>query len=89
MKFEYDPAKSVTNKLKHGINFDEAQRLWGNTLLEIPSQYEGESRALFIGLIEDKHWTAVVTRREGAIRIISCRRSRNEEVSWYEGKEAR
>ena len=28
MLFEYDPAKSTTNKAKHGIDFDEAQVLW-------------------------------------------------------------
>ena len=28
MSFEYDPAKSATNKAKYGINFGEAQVLW-------------------------------------------------------------
>ena len=84
MKFEYDSTKSVANKDKHGIDFEEAQRLWGDTLLEIPSQYEREPRFLLIGRIEGKYWTAVATRRDGAFRIISCRRSRNEEVKWYE-----
>ena len=56
----------------------------GDTLLEIPSQYESEPRFLLIGRIEGKYWTAVVTRRDEAFRIISCRRSRNEEVKWYE-----
>lgn len=28
MEFEYDPAKSTTNLLKHGIDFEEAQSLW-------------------------------------------------------------
>jgi uncharacterized protein len=28
MEFEYDPAKSETNKKKHGIDFEEAQDLW-------------------------------------------------------------
>ncbi|MCQ3934736.1 MAG: BrnT family toxin, partial [Gammaproteobacteria bacterium] len=31
------------------------------------------------------HWSAVVTSRGGAIRIISVRRSRDDEVAWYEG----
>ena len=88
MKFEYDPAKSVMNEAKHGIDFEEAQRLWDDALLEIPSPHKEESRSLLIGLIKNKHWTAVITRRNGTIRIISCRRSRNEEVNWYESKEA-
>jgi uncharacterized DUF497 family protein len=88
MKFDYDPEKSLLNKAKHGIDFEEARRLWEGALLEIPSQYEKEPRSLLIGRIEEKHWTAVITRRKGAIRIISCRRSRNEEVGWYANKEA-
>ena len=28
MKFEYDEAKSQANKLKHGIDFVQAQALW-------------------------------------------------------------
>ena len=87
MKFEYDQDKSVANNIKHGIDFEEAQRLWDGCLFEVPSQYEEEPRSLLIGLIDGKHWTAVITRRDGAIRIISCRRSRNEEVRWYEKRE--
>jgi uncharacterized DUF497 family protein len=88
MKFEYDPDKSAANKAKHGIDFVEAQQLWDAELLEIPSQYKEESRALLIGRIKGKYWTAVITHRDEAIRIISCRRSRNEEVNWYEKREA-
>jgi uncharacterized DUF497 family protein len=84
MNFEYDPAKSKSNKAKHGIDFEEAKRLWDSKPLEIPSAYREEHRALLIGRIDDKHWTAVITRRTDAIRIISCRRSRKEEVEWYE-----
>ncbi|MCD1629151.1 MULTISPECIES: BrnT family toxin [Marinobacter] len=32
----------------------------------------------------DKHWSAVVTYREGRIRLISVRRSRKKEVELYE-----
>lgn len=28
MDFEYDPEKSLQNKQKHGIDFEEAQMLW-------------------------------------------------------------
>jgi uncharacterized DUF497 family protein len=36
-------------------------------------------------MIENKHWSAVVTYREDRIRLISVRRSRDEEVALYEG----
>jgi uncharacterized DUF497 family protein len=39
---------------------------------------------LVIGRIKSKHWSAVVTRRDDRTRLISVRRSRNEEVAIYE-----
>ena len=83
--FEFDPAKSQTNLEKHGIDFQEAQRLWRDpNLLEIAAKSDDEPRFLMIGLIDDKHWSAVVTHRNGAIRLISVRRSRRKEVEIYE-----
>ena len=35
--------------------------------------------------IGDKHWSAVITYRNDSIRLISVRRSRDEEVALYEG----
>ncbi len=36
------------------------------------------------GMIDSKHWSAVITYREEDIRIISVRRSRHEEIHIYE-----
>ncbi len=83
--FEFDEAKSQANFSKHGINFIDAQILWHDPmLLEIPAKTADEPRYLVIGLIEGKHWSAVITYRGTAIRIISVRRSRTEEVTFYE-----
>lgn len=83
--FEYDEAKSQANLLKHGISFVDAQALWDDPrLLEIPAKTEDEPRYLMIGLINDKHWSAVITYRGSNARLISVRRSRTEEVSLYE-----
>jgi hypothetical protein len=38
-----------------------------------------------IGKIGETHWSAVVSYSQGAIRIISVRRSRKEEIDIYEG----
>lgn len=86
MAFEYDKDKSAGNKRKHGIAFEEAQALWDDPdFIEIPAKTTGESRALVIGQINGKHWTAVITERGENIRLISVRRSRKEEVAIYEG----
>ncbi|MFC1720183.1 BrnT family toxin [Pseudomonadota bacterium] len=83
--FEFDQSKSKSNCDKHGIVFLEAQALWNDAnLLEIPAQTVDEPRFVVIGKIELKHWSAVVTYRNEIIRIISVRRSRDEEVKLYE-----
>lgn len=83
--FEFDAAKSESNRTKHGIDFAEAQRLWNDPmLLEIPAKTEDEMRFLVIGLIDGKHWSAVMTHRGANIRLISVRRARTEEVALYE-----
>ena len=85
MNFESDPTKSAANLEKHGIDFDEAQMLWGDPdLLEIQAKTVDEPRWLVIGKIAGKHWSAVITYRQEAIRIISVRRSRQEEIELYE-----
>ena len=88
MKFEYDAAKSAENKRKHGIDFEDAQALWEDSaLVEIPARTSEEQRWLLVGKIGEKHWSAVITRRDENIRLISVRRSRNEEVRIYESED--
>lgn len=85
MNFEYDPKKSDSNLEKHKIDFKDAQLLWKDErLLEVELSFPNETRFLCIGKIKDKHYTAVVTHRNSAIRLISVRRSRKEEVYQYE-----
>ncbi len=86
MEFDFDPAKSAANQEKHGIDFVRAQELWQDPArAEVPARTVDESRLLVIGRIDGKHWSAVVTYREERMRIISVRRSRDEEVAIYEG----
>ena len=85
MDFEYDRAKSASNKKKHGIDFIEAQAIWTDIdRLELPGISDDEQRALIIGRISDKCWTAVITHRNDRIRIISARRARVGEIKLYE-----
>lgn len=83
--FEYDPTKSASNLVKHGIDFDHARALWEDPwMLEVPAKTADEPRFLAIGQIEGKHWAAVWTPRGDAVRIISVRRARKEEIDYYE-----
>ncbi len=77
--------KSNSNREKHGIDFDLAQALWvDEDRIEIPAKTQDEPRFLVIGKIDEKHWSAVITYRGENIRIISVRRSRDEEIEIYE-----
>jgi uncharacterized DUF497 family protein len=83
--FEYDERKSKSNLKKHGIDFVDAQLLWLDpNLIVAPANTEDESRYLAVGRIARKYWSAVITYRGENIRLISIRRSRNEEVRIYE-----
>jgi hypothetical protein len=85
MPFEFDPRKSASNHTKHGIDFEQAQQIWDDeAYLEIPARNLDEPRFLVIGKIAEKHWSAVITYRDENIRIISVRRSRDEEIELYE-----
>lgn len=87
MEFEYDPNKSASNKVKHGIDFEEAKHLWDEPVVVAATDAgSDDSRTLVFGTIKGKHWTVVVTEREGRIRLISARRSRKSEEAIYDCK---
>ena len=87
MKFEYDIKKSLSNKQKHGINFEEANLLWNDDkMVEIRTSYEDEDeeRFIIIGKITVKMYAVVTTYRKENIRIISARRAIKKEIEIYE-----
>ncbi len=85
MDFEFDAHKSARNKMKHGIDFIEAQVLWDDPdLIEIPARTSDEPRFLVSGRIAGKHWSAVITYRGDRTRIISVRRAGQKEIEIYE-----
>ena len=85
MVFEYDEVKSQSNKLKHGVDFEEIQELWDDErYVHVPARYAEESRFLVVGKFKDKIWSCVITYRDGTVRIISARRSRRDEEELYE-----
>ena len=85
MEFEYDPVKSEANLVKHGIDFEEAQELWGDPgMIQARSQHPcGEERIVAIAQLGGSCWTAVFTVRGHRVRIISVRRSTPKEASAY------
>ena len=86
MRFEYDQEKSLANKVKHGIDFNEAQKLWSDPeAIVVPAKTVGEeTRYALIGMIRPKCYAAIFTMREQHYRIISVRRCRKKEEHHYE-----
>ncbi len=85
MKFEYDENKSLINKQKHGLDFEEAQALWNDSeAINIQAKSDTETRYAFISKLHEKYWIAFYTPRGDAIRLISVRRAREEEQRIYD-----
>lgn len=85
MDFEFDPAKSQSNKDKHGIDFGEAKALWfDEKRLVAPLETTAEERYIMVAQLRGKCWSTVYTYRNDRLRIISVRRSRDKERQRYE-----
>ena len=85
MNFEFDPAKSAANQLKHGVDFKAARELWEDAdRLEISVNCTVETRWMLLAQMAGWVWAAVFTRRGDNIRLISVRRAREKEKELYE-----
>jgi uncharacterized DUF497 family protein len=84
VKFEWDAVKIVGNEVKHGISLSSATAIWSGPIVTLPSRDPTEPRQLAIGTIEGRHWTVVFTHRGDAFRLISARRSRENEKEIYD-----
>ena len=85
MEFEYDPAKSILNHQKHGIDFEQAQLLWNDeNRVQIPATSDTEPRFGLMARHENKIWIAFFTMRQQATRLISVRRARPKEEQAYD-----
>jgi uncharacterized protein len=67
------------NEAKHGKSLESATAIWSGPVVTLPSKNPGEPRQLAIGTIEGMHWTVVFTPRGNVIRLISARRSLENE----------
>jgi len=82
--FEFDSSKSESNKVKHGIDFYSARKLWNDVnRIEIPARWVDEARFLIIAKFDKEIWTAIYTLRNKRIRIISVRKARDNEKEIY------
>lgn len=85
MDFEWDHNKNRLNIEKHGIDFEDARRIFEGLFWEIPSHqgWHDEDRVLAIGILDGREIVVVYTWRERNRRIISARRARRYERKTY------
>ncbi|MCH6200294.1 BrnT family toxin [Aquiflexum sp. LQ15W] len=82
--FEFDHYKSELNRIKHGIDFNQAQLLWDDpNRIVIPAKTVDEKRYLLIAKFNQSIWSAIFTIRKDMTRIISVRKSRENERAIY------
>ncbi len=89
LRFEWDHAKAVANKRKHGVSFEEAQTIFldeSAMLIDDPDHSRAEERFLLIGLSTGLRTLTVshcYRKAEDVIRIISARKATRKERGAY------
>jgi uncharacterized DUF497 family protein len=84
VEFEYDPEKSHSNKIKHGLDFEEAKQLWDDPFrVVIKATTVDEERWIMVARLTGEYWSVIFTTRKEVIRIISVRKSRENEKAIY------
>ena len=86
--FEWNDAKSASNKRKHGVIFEEAATVFLDPLAAIfddEAHSAEEAREIIVGhSAKDRLLLVSFTERAGAIRIIRARRATKQEREDYE-----
>ncbi len=80
---EWDEAKAASNRIKHGIDFDDAIEVFYGASLLCRSDRNMEERWIAIGESEGRVIAVVFTWRGTTLRIISARRARRNEERAY------
>jgi len=81
----WDERKRAANLAKHGLDFEDANRVYNNPLkLTFESPRKGENRKLDLVTIEDVLLAFIYVERGNSVRAISLRRASRTERSIYE-----
>ena len=90
MRFVYDKRKAASNLRKHGVGFDEATTVFGDTLnvtIPDPEHSVREHRFVTIGFSAASRLVVVChAEEEDVIRIISAREATSHEKKRHESQ---
>ena len=88
LEFEWDPAKAQENSRKHGVTFEEAVTVFGDSMARIfddPEHSSAEPREIIVGYSEKQRLLLVAfTERATRVRIISARPATRRERQSHE-----
>jgi len=88
VEFEWDPKKAAKNLRKHGVSFNEAATVFGDSLgttVPDPDHSVAEDRYITVGMSNRRRLVMVAhTEREEWSRIISARELTRAEKEAYE-----
>jgi uncharacterized DUF497 family protein len=89
IRFEWDEKKNRSNRLKHGISFEEAQTVFlddAALLIDDPDHSDDEARFILLGLSSSLRTLVVChcyRKRSNVIRIITARKADRSERALY------
>jgi len=89
LRFEWNERKSIQNKQKHGVSFEEAETVFSDEyglLIDDPDHSGEEERFLLLGLSATLRMLMVAhcyRKADDIIRIISARKTTRKERDTY------
>lgn len=89
LRFEWDDAKSRSNRRKHGISFEEARTAFldeNARVIPDPDHSDDEERFVLLGLSISLRVLLICHcyRKDEVIRIISARKADRDELKQYQ-----
>jgi uncharacterized DUF497 family protein len=91
VQFAWDEAKAASNLRKHGVDFDDAMRIFldpRRLIAEDQRFHYGERRLHVLGAIDGRILFVVCTWRGGVCRLISARKANARERRRYEASDS-
>lgn len=85
-RYEWDDTKAASNFAKHAVEFEFPVRVFldeARAGFDASRAADGEFRRKAVGAVDGELFTVVYTERQGAVRIISARRSNVKETRVY------
>jgi len=89
IQFEWDEAKSASNRRKHGVSFDEAKGVFADEqalLISDPDSSQDEDRFVILGMSRILRLLVVChcyRTDDDVIRLISARKANSRETKNY------